>query len=101
MAFWPADPNVLAARDNRRSLVEEGIYVTMTTMKYPYYIEYIDSDSPIMRLPKEIEVVTPFLFGNIQAPTGEKDCYLEEIDRVLRGEEPISEIGGNACGLII
>jgi hypothetical protein len=69
-------------------------------MKYPYYIEYITPDWPIMRLPKEIELVGMFLSSEIQDPLG-RDSRLEEIYLVLQGEEPTVSIGGNAYGLII
>jgi hypothetical protein len=68
-------------------------------MKYPYYIEYI-ANWPIMRLPKEIELVSFFLSAEIQDPLG-RDSRLKEIDLVLQGEEFTVSIGGNPYGLII
>src|SRR6266576_5836809 len=78
-------------------------------VKYPYHIEYIEWRSPdrtrqfaqpVMRLPTEIELVTTFLFSDVQGPLG-RTCFLSEIDRVLRGEVAYSEIAGNVCGLEI
>ncbi len=69
-------------------------------MKYPYYIEYSEFGSPILRLPEEIGLVTAFLFSDVQGPLG-KSIFLEEINRVLNGEIPSSELGGNMCVLEI
>jgi hypothetical protein len=69
-------------------------------MKYPYYIEYINPDWPIMRLPKEIELVASFLFCEVEDPMG-SDSRLVYIDHVLQGETPTIQRGGNAYGLII
>jgi hypothetical protein len=69
-------------------------------MKYPYHIDYTKFGSPIMRLPKEIELVTTFLFSDVQGPLG-RSFFLAEMDRVLRREVPYSEIAGNVCGLKI
>ncbi len=69
-------------------------------VKYPYHIEYTKFGSPVMRLPKEIELVTTFLLCDVQGPLG-RTSFLSEIDRVLRGEVPYSEIAGNVCGLQI
>lgn len=69
-------------------------------MKYPYYVEYSDFGSPILRLPEEIGLVTAFLFSDVQGPLG-RSIFLEEIDRVLKEEIPSSEVGGNMCVLEI
>jgi len=69
-------------------------------MKYPYHIDYTKFGSPIMRLPKEIELVTTFLFSDVQGPLG-RSFFLEEIEHVLQREVPYSEIAGNVCGLKI
>jgi hypothetical protein len=69
-------------------------------MKYPYYVEYSEFGSPILRLPEEIGLVTAFLFSDVQGPLG-RSMFLEEIDRVLKGEIPSSEVGGNMCVLEI
>ena len=37
-------------------------------MKYPYYVEYSEFGSPILRLPEEIGLVTAFLFSDVQGP---------------------------------
>jgi antitoxin len=70
-------------------------------MKYPYYIEYTESGFPILRLPEEIGLVTAFLISDIQGRLISQDFFLEEIDRVLKGEIPSSEVGGNMCILEI
>jgi hypothetical protein len=68
-------------------------------MKYPYHVEYTKFGSPVMRLPKEIELVETLLFSDIQGSSGE--YFLSEIDRVLQGEIAYSEIAGNVCGIEI
>jgi len=40
-------------------------------MKYPYHIEYNKFGSPIMRLPKEVELVTTLLFSDVDGPIQE------------------------------
>src|SRR5437660_9848209 len=70
-------------------------------MKYPYYIEYTEFGSPILQLPDEIDLVTVFLFSDVQVTLISQDFFLEEIDRVLKGEIPSSEVGGNMCALEI
>src|SRR5438477_2282848 len=70
-------------------------------MKYPYYIEYTEFGSPILQLPDEIDLVTVFLFSDVQGRLVSQDFFLEEIDRVLKGEIPSSEVGGNMCALKI
>jgi antitoxin len=67
-------------------------------MKYPYHVEYSDFGSPILRLPEEIGLVTAFLFSDVQ---GGRTFFLEEIESVLRGEAPSSEVSGNMCLLEI
>jgi hypothetical protein len=52
-----------------------------------------------MRLPKEIELVTTFLLNDVQRPI--EGYFLSAIDRVLQGEVPYSEAGGNVCRLEI
>ena len=49
-------------------------------------------------LPK-IELITTFLFADIQGDDGEQ--ALDEIDKVLSGQEAYREIGGNVCALEI
>ncbi len=71
------------------------------TMKYPYHVEYSEFGSPILRLPEEIGLVTAFLFSDVQQRSISQDFFLEEIDRVLKGEIPSSEVGGNMCDLEI
>ncbi len=75
----------------RRPLPEE--------VKYPYRIEYTKYGSPVMRLPRETELVTTFLFSDVQRNIG--GYYLFAIDRVLQGEVPYSEAGGNVYRLEI
>jgi len=70
-------------------------------MKYPYYVEYTEFGSPILQLPDEIDLVTVFLFSDVQGEPISEDFFLEEIDRVLKGEIPSSEVGGNMCALEI
>jgi antitoxin len=69
-------------------------------MKYPYYVEYTDFGSPILQLPDEVDLVTVFLASDVQGRMS-KNFFLEEINRVLQGEIPSSEIGGNMCALEI
>ena len=69
-------------------------------MKYPYYVEYSEFGSPILRLPEEIGLVTAFLFSDVQGPLG-RSIFFEEIDRVLKEEILSSEVGGNMCVLEI
>jgi hypothetical protein len=69
-------------------------------MKYPYYIDYIDPESPLVRLPEEIMLASLFLFCDVQGSLYNV-FSLEEINSVLQGEIPTSEIGGNMCGLKI
>jgi hypothetical protein len=68
-------------------------------MKYPYHVEYTKFGSPIVRLPKEIKLVETLLFSDVQGSGG--GYFLSEIDRVLQGEVPYSEIAGNVCGIEI
>jgi antitoxin len=70
-------------------------------MKYPYYVEYSDFGSPILRLPEEIGLVTAFLFSDVQQRSMSQDFFLEEINQVLQGEVPYSEVSGNMCCLKI
>jgi hypothetical protein len=77
-------------------------YERSNHMKYPYHIEYVELRSkrlPVMRLPKEIELVTKFLFSDVQRST--EGYFLSAIDRVLSCEAPYSEAGGNVCRLEI
>src|SRR5689334_7890525 len=69
-------------------------------MKYPYHVEYTKYGSPVMRLPEGMDLVTLFLFGDVQGPLGRR-IFLEEIERVSRGEIPYSEVGGDSCALQI
>ena len=69
-------------------------------MKYPYHVEY-EFGLPILRLPEEIGLVTAFLFSDVQYGPISQDFFLEEINRVLKGEIPSSEVGGNMCALEI
>jgi hypothetical protein len=64
-------------------------------MKYPYSIEYTKYGSPVLRLPKEIELVTTCLFSDVQRST--EGYFLSAIDRVLSGEAPYWEAAGNVC----
>jgi len=68
-------------------------------MKYYYCIDYNELGSPIMRLPKEIELVTIFLLCDVLLPIQEH--YISAIDSVLQSKLPCSEIGGNVCRLEI
>ena len=72
-------------------------------MKYPYRIEYIElgpkRKMPVMRLPKEIELVTTFLSSDVQQSNA--DFFLSAIDRVLQGEETFLSVSGNVCALEI
>jgi len=70
-------------------------------MKYPYYVEYSDFGSPILQLPDEMGLVTAFLISDVQQGPISKNFFLEEINRVLQGKIPSSEIGGNMCILEI
>ena len=63
-------------------------------MKYPYHVEYTESGFPILQLPDQIGLVTAFLISDVQGRLISQDFFLEEIDRVLRGEIPSSEVGG-------
>ncbi len=68
-------------------------------MKYPYKVEYLSIGSkqvPVLRLPKEIELVTAFLFSDVQSGGVVGDFYLSEIDLVLQGKALYREVGGNA-----
>jgi len=69
-------------------------------MKYPYYVEYSEFGSPILRLPEEIGLVTAFLFSDVQGPLC-RTFFLEEINHVLQGEMLSSEVRGNMCALEI
>jgi hypothetical protein len=60
-------------------------------MKYPYHVEYSDFGSPVLRLPEEIGLVTAFLVSDVQGPLG-RSMFLEEIDRVLKGDAPFSQV---------
>jgi hypothetical protein len=67
-------------------------------MKYPYKVEYLAIGSkqvPVLRLPKEIELVTAFLFSDVQSG-GVGDFYVSEIDLVLQGKALHRAVGGNA-----
>lgn len=68
-------------------------------MKYPYRIEYTEYGSPVMILPKGMELVSTFLFSDIQR--GNKAYYLPYIDRVLNDEVSSWAMTGNACRLEI
>jgi len=68
-------------------------------MKYPYHIEYTKFGLPVMRLPKKIKLVETLLFSDVQGSSGE--YFLSEIDLVLQGKVPYSEIAGNVCGIEI
>ena|SRR5579863_4436441 len=66
-------------------------------VKYPYCIEYIlvgSQQSPVMRLPKEIGLVTEFLYSDVRGPLG-KTLFLEQMNRVLHGEVTSAEMAGN------
>lgn len=69
-------------------------------MKYPYYVEYTESGFPILQLPDEVDLVTVFLASDVQGPLG-RSIFLEEIERVLKGETSYSEVSGNMCCLKI
>ena len=45
--------------------------------------------------------MTAFLFSDVQGEPINEDFFLEKIDRVLKGEIPSSEVGGNMCALEI
>jgi hypothetical protein len=64
-----------------------------------WHIEYNQFGSPIMRLPKEVELVAAFLFSNVDGSI--QEYYLSAIDRVLEGKAPYSEAGGNIYRLEI
>ena len=68
-------------------------------MKYPYHVEYTKFGSPIMQLPKEVELVTTFLFNDVDGSI--QEYYLSAIDRVLQGKVAYSEAGGNIYRLEI
>src|SRR5690348_3100371 len=68
-------------------------------MKYPYYVEYTEGGTPIIRLPEGLGLVTIFLF-DIPEPLG-RTYFLKEIERVLQGEIPYSEVSTEICGLEI
>ena len=68
-------------------------------MKYSYSIEYTKYGSPVLRLPKEIELVTAFLFSDVQRST--EGYFLSAIDRVLQGEVSYEEAAGNVFRLEI
>lgn len=68
-------------------------------MKYSYQVEYTKRGSPVLRLPKELELVTTFLFNDVQRPI--VGYFLSAIDRVLSGEKPFEEAAGNVCRLEI
>jgi hypothetical protein len=68
-------------------------------MKYSYHVQYTKRGSPVLRLPKELELVTTFLFSDVQRPI--VGYYLSAIDRVLSDEKPYEEAAGNVCRLEI
>lgn len=70
-------------------------------MKYAYKLREVGNDTKclVMDLPKEIGVVTDFLFSDVQGSSGE--FFLNEIDPVLSGKEKRRIVSGNVCVLEI
>jgi hypothetical protein len=68
-------------------------------MKYPYYVEYMQTGSPIMRLPDELGWVTVFL-SDVMEPPG-TTYFLKDIERVLQGEASYAEASTEICDLQI
>jgi hypothetical protein len=71
-------------------------------MKYSYHVEYVQVGSkrlPVIQLPKEIGLVTTFLFNDVQRSL--EGYYLSTIDSVLQDRLPSAEAAGNVCRLEI
>ena len=69
-------------------------------MKYSYTIEYTKNGILVMKLPKELELVTVFLFSDIQG-SDDAQFFIDAINRVLQNELPDAIVGGNSCRLEI
>ncbi len=74
-------------------------------MKYDHHFERVrlanDSESLVIRLPKDIELVETFLISDIQSGGRAYQWVMDKFDEVLNGTSEYSSIQGNICRLEI